>query len=64
MDEIKIWKCELCGEPLGADHVYGPDGFDLCRFHHEKFYELLAFMNNSSGQEKTKQLKLFEGGEA
>jgi len=36
--------CELCGIPLLEDEVYGTDDMNLCRFHHEKFYQLLAFM--------------------
>ncbi|MHC1739690.1 MAG: hypothetical protein AB9897_01110 [Anaerolineaceae bacterium] len=36
--------CEICGAPLDCDNVYGPEGFDLCRYHHEKFYQLVEFM--------------------
>ena len=36
--------CEICNQPLDDDNVYGPEGFDLCRFHHEKFYELVQLM--------------------
>lgn len=41
---VIISQCELCDKPLNEDEVYGPEDMDLCREHHEKFYQLLNFM--------------------
>lgn len=55
----KIWHCALCGALLDADNVYGPEGFDLCRYHHEKFYELVQFLIDHSKPEIPLQPELF-----
>lgn len=39
-----IEHCELCGVELDADNCYGTNDFTLCRYHHEKFYDLLNFL--------------------
>lgn len=54
--------CELCGEPLDADSVYGTDDMNLCRGHHQLFYDMLYFLMNGptpQQQAELKQLSMF-----
>ena len=59
---VTIEKCELCGVGLDADNCYGTDDFPLCRYHHEKFYDLLNFLLTPP-KEKITQPELFQAGE-
>lgn len=53
--------CDLCGEPLNADNLYGPDDdFPLCRGCHERFYQLIAFLENATKPVMATQTCLFE----
>lgn len=39
-----VSQCYVCEEVLDVDHVYGPPDMDLCRVHHEKFYNTVDFL--------------------
>jgi hypothetical protein len=42
-------KCYVCGAILDADSCYGPADMDLCREHHQKFYQAVAFLAEGGG---------------
>lgn len=56
-ENVIVSHCELCKTPLNADEVYGTDDIDLCRLHHEKFFQLLRFISTG------KIVSLFEVNE-
>jgi hypothetical protein len=45
-NDVIVSHCELCGKPLNADEVYGPEDMDLCRFHHGKFMQMMWFFES------------------
>lgn len=55
-----VSRCGVCDRPLDADNVYGPEGYDLCREHHEKFYQTVYYLVELSEPKPDQgQLRLF-----